>query len=326
MKRIFSFTLILMMLFTFISLFSVSAKVTPENSKLMRDNPEVFYARGFHYVVLSEEIPPFHRLQSLMDFEFKNGIEIQRIYSIEYSDESIYGPAVHTLELNLLYDRTLLQSGENFISGTFNYYWERNGDVNEYTGTVAGGILEVSADIMDFTADYDFTNALALELVVDGNPWDWTIYLEVPGEEDYYFGSAYIEEDYLNTETSPHIPSPDSQADVAAGVGISTIGIALANALTKTSVLGGTSVNLNAAVPSAPTTHSASSVSVVQTSVTQQTPSTGTRNFFSAAGNLFKNLFANLRDMLTDEGRSYASGRVADFLEDNDFTEASDDQ
>lgn len=319
MKRIFAFVLILMMMLTFISFAFVSAEVTPENSKLIKDNPKTFYARGFHYVVLSDEIPPFHRLQNIMEFEFTDGIEIQKNYSIEYSDESIYGPAVHTLELNLTYNRALLQTGENFISGTFSYYWDRNGDINEYTGIIVGGMIEVSTDIMDFSAVYDYTNTIALDLSVDGDPWDWTIYLEVPGEEIYYIGSTYIEENYTNSENTPHVPSPDSQADVAAGVGISTIGIALANALTKTSVLGGTSINLNVTVPASPAPVTPAAP------VAQQIPSSETRNFFSAIGNFFKNLFANLRDMLTDEGRSYASGRVADFLDDTDFEDSSDD-
>lgn len=318
MKRISSIILTLMIMFVLFGFSTVSAEVTSDNSRLIKDNPESFQALGFHYEVLSDEIPPFHRLQNLMEFEFINGTEIHRQFTIEYSNESIYGPAVHILNLNLIYDRTLLQAGGNFITGTFSYYWNRNGEVNEYAGAITGGILEVSTDIMGFDTAYDYTNALALDLVVEGNPWEWTIYLEVPGEENYYIDSTYIDEDYVNPGENPHVPSPESQADVAAGVGISTVGIALVNALTKTSVLGGNSINLNVS-------SSASSTPSATAPVTQTVPSSDGGNFFSVIGDFFKNLFSNLRDMFTDEGRSYASGKFSDFLEDSNFDDSADD-
>ena len=44
----------------------------------------------------------------------------------------------------------------------------------------------------------------------------------------------------------------------------------------------------------------------------------GISDVLSAIGNFFKQLIANLRDMLTDEGRSYASGRISDLFEDDE--------
>lgn len=316
-KRTYSLVLIFMMLFMLFGFATVSAEVTTVNSKLIKENPAVFYARGFHYEEISDDIPPFHRLQNLMEFEFISGTEVQQLYTIEYSDESIYGPALHKLELNLIYNKSLLKTDSDFITGSFNYYWDRNGVINEYSGSVKGGILEVSTDIMGFFTDYDYTNAISLALAVDGDPWEWTIYLEVPGEEDYYIGSTFVDENYVNPDETTNVPAPATQADVAAGVGISTVGIALVNALTKTSVLGSTSLNMNVSAP-----NSAPSASAP---VSQGIPSSGEGSFFSVIGDFFKNLFSNLRDMFTDEGRSYASGKVSDFLDDADFEDSSDD-
>ena len=47
--------------------------------------------------------------------------------------------------------------------------------------------------------------------------------------------------------------------------------------------------------------------------------------FFNTIKEFFKNLFANLRDMLTDEGRSYASGRVSELLDDASIDDAGDE-
>ncbi len=308
MKRI---TLILLIvLFVFgLSCFSiVSADVTAANSKLVTDSPRTFYAYGFEYID-SGEAPPFHKLQNIMEIEFSSGQEIQRQYTVEFNDSSVYGPATHIITLNLTYDQDSLKLGLPFITGSFNYYWERNGVETEYTGTIQGELIEIATDIMGFNTGYVYTNAIALDLEVDGDPWDWTIYLEVPGEEEYY-QTGYMEDDYdHHHESSPHVPSPSTQADVAAGVGISTAGIAIANALTKTSIFGSASFNTTltpqsaAAAPAAPT-----APRPVQTS------SGG--GFFGAIKDFFKNLFANLRDMMTDEGRSFASGKLSDFLED----------
>lgn len=315
MKRITSILLIVLFVFGLSCFSMVSADVTAANSKLVADSPNTFYAYGFEYID-SGEAPPFHRLQNLMEFEFTTGQEVHRQYTVEFPEDSSYGPAVHVLNLSLTYDQASLGFGLPFITGSFNYHWEHNGQVTEYTGTVEGDLIEIATDILGFNTGYVYTNAIALYLDVDGDPWDWTIYLEVPGEEEYY-GTGYITDEYdSGHEASPHVPSPSTQADVAAGVGISTVGIAVANALTKTSVFGSASFNaavnppLTAPVPSAPAPQSAS---------------TGSGGFFGAIWDFFKNLLENLRDMFTDEGRSYASGRVSDFLEDAEIDTSGDD-
>ena len=316
MKRITSILLIVLFVFGLSCFSMVSADVTAANSKLITDSPKAFYAYGFEYID-SGESPPFHRLQNLMEFKFTAGQNVHRQYTVEFTEDSSYGPAVHILDMDLTYDQASLGFGLPFITGSFNYHWEHNDQMTEYTGTVEGELIEIATDILGFDSDYVYTNAIALYLDVNGDAWDWTIYLEVPGEEEYYHGSGYIADEYDHLhESSPHVPSPSTQADVAAGVGISTVGIAVANALTKTSVFGSASFNtaLNPSVaataPSAP--------------APQPSP-TSSGGFFGAIWDFFKNLFENLRDMLTDEGRSYASGRVSDFLEDVEIDNSGDD-
>lgn len=112
--------------------------------------------------------------------------------------------------------------------------------------------------------------------------------------------------DYMEHEKRPHIPRPSTQADVAAGVGFTTVGVALANALTKTSIFGNASFN-GSFNPSAPAPPPAPA------SPAPANSSGG--GFFGVIKDFFKNLFAQLREMLTDEGRSYASGKLSENLE-----------
>ena len=311
MKRITSIILILFLVFGMSCFAIVLAQVSPENSQLMNDAPRKFNAYGFEHIV-SGEVPPFHRLHMLMDIEFINSKEIHEQYTVEFFDDSVYGPALHTLDLYLTYDRDALKNGLPFISGTFTYYWARDKNIKEYSGTVEGMLIEISPAIMEFASDYSYTNSIALDLDVEGDPWDWTIYLEVPGEETYYLNTEYIKDEYSSDyshEENPHVPAPSTQADVAAGVGLSTVGIAVANALTKTSIFGSASFSgaLGPVAPSIPP----SAPAPVSTSASS--------GFFGAIKNFIKNLFSGLRDMLTDEGRSYASGKMADFLEETDI-------
>ncbi|MCD6322552.1 MAG: hypothetical protein J7L77_05950 [Clostridiales bacterium] len=317
LRRLASLFLTILFIFGLSSFAFVSADVNPDNSQLMNNPPKAFKAYGFTYLESSSETPPFHNLQNQMNFQFTSGKETHQQYIVEYNEDSSYGPAVHTFDLYLTYDMNLLEQGLPFITGTFEYSWDHSGTLIEYSGTAEGMLVEISTDIMSFNTDYVYTNALSLKLAVDGDLWDWTIYLEVPGEEDYYIGSTYVEDDYYNYEETPHPPSPSTQAEVAAGVGISTVGIAAANALTKTSILGSTSFN----VPNTPVSPvSASSVPTPSSSA-----QAGGSGFFNAIKDFFKNLFSNLRDMLTDEGRSFASGKVTDFIEDSDLNNPGDD-
>ncbi len=124
--------------------------------------------------------------------------------------------------------------------------------------------------------------------------------------------AAPVFEDYYSHESRPHIPRPSSQADVAAGIGLSTVGIFVVNSFTKTSVFGSTSFNtsFNPANPPASPAVQAPSASV----------SSSGGGFFNSVGGFFKSLFETLKEMLTDEGRSYASGRLSEIIEKTDFT------
>ena len=103
--------------------------------------------------------------------------------------------------------------------------------------------------------------------------------------------------------------------DLAAGAGISVAVIFIANSLTNTSVFGTASfsnpVQFNQSLiqPGAGSSASPAS-SLAQSS-----------NIFRSLVKFFKNLFEVLRDMLTDEGRSYASGKMNEILSDTDFPE-----
>ena len=315
LRRVSSLFLTILFIFGLSSFAFVSAEVNLDNSQIMNNPPKVLNAYGFTYLESSSETPPFHNLQNQFNFQFISGSEIHQEYIVEYDENSSYGPATHTLNIYLKYDMDLLEQGLPFITGKFTYIWNHDGTINAYSGNTEGSLVEIATDIMSFNTDYVYTNAISMELTVDDEPW--TIYLEVPGEENYYIGSTYIEDGYYDYEETPHLPSPSTQVEVAAGVGISTVGIAAANALTKTSIFGSTSFN----VTTAPVT-SASASSVPTPPVSAQA---GGNGFFNVIKDFFKDLFTNLRDMLTDEGRSFASGKVTDFIEDTELDSTRDD-
>ena len=172
----------------------------------------------------------------------------------------------------------------------------------------------------------------------------------------YATGTNYRTERFLSHESSPHIPSPYNQADVAAGVGISTVGIVIVNALTKTSVFGSASFNGSFNPQAAPSaqpgagatsgsapgasgsaaagTSGTASAGMASTASTAQGAASasmsqgaaaGGSNFIKSIGDFFKGLFDVLRDMLTDEGRTYASGRLTDLLSDINISDMGDE-
>jgi hypothetical protein len=113
-------------------------------------------------------------------------------------------------------------------------------------------------------------------------------------------------EDYYRHESRPHIPRPSKQADVAVGVGVSTLGIVVLNSLSNTSVFGSTPFNssfnpLSQPKPAAPSS-----------------PAGSGGGFLNMIGRFFKSLFDTLKDMLTDEGRSYASGMITEIIDKHD--------
>lgn len=142
----------------------------------------------------------------------------------------------------------------------------------------------------------------------------------------------YNEEyDFYEHEERPHIPSPSRQADVAVGVGISTIGIVLVNSLTKTSLFGSASFNstFNPSSPSpasVPTGGAATASGAGTTGAGTAASGSAGNGIVGVIKEFFKGLFDNLRDMLTDEGRSYASGKFSDILETTEIDDISDNR
>lgn len=165
--------------------------------------------------------------------------------------------------------------------------------------------------------------------------------------------ASAVDFNLISHEHRPHIPSPLKQSDVAAGVAISTIGIVIVNTLTKTSIFGNASFNGSfdptstrpggqspsagtggSQAPSGPgasqappvsgsmgtsasTGAGASASSVVptpQTSASMSGSGTG-GGLMGVIKDFFRHLFLNIRDMLTDEGRSYASGKLSELLD-----------
>lgn len=276
MKRI---TYILIVIFYVLYLSGTAYSVVPNSI------PKKFTATGMIY---HDPIPPFHWLQNIMKFEFIDGEEIHEKFTILYgNDDAGYGPSEHIVDFYLTYDMDAVKNNEEvFIKGTFTYYHDFKGSIREYKGTVTGRLVD-KIDQVDMTYD-DRRNMIMLSLDVTNADWVWDIYLQTRANS-WSIGSATV-----SKETSPHLPSSSKQKDVAVGVALSTLGIVLLNALTKTTVTGAVSFNLASSVHSTQTPASAD-------------PLKNTKGVL----NFFKNILLRLRDMLTDEGRSYASGKIS---------------
>jgi hypothetical protein len=135
-----------------------------------------------------------------------------------------------------------------------------------------------------------------------------------------------MQSDYYDHESRPHIPSPRREADVAAGVGLSAIGIVVLNALTKTTPFGNTPYNgsFDPTSPAKGGPAASASGGTGSASASSASPSAATSGAAGSSGSgsaimgaikeFFRKLFMNLWDMLTDEGRSYASGKIAETL------------
>ncbi|MBN1624093.1 MAG: hypothetical protein JXN10_00330 [Clostridia bacterium] len=176
-------------------------------------------------------------------------------------------------------------------------------------------------------------------------------------EKSDYTTSYRFDESYFSHEEKPHLPGVYKQGDVAAGVGITTAGIVIVNALTNTSLFGSAPFNgsfnpqaspgvqpgtgsgagsASGSTGSATTTGiSGTSSGISSAASTAQgsaasslsqgaQASAGGSNLLKGISDFFKGLFEVLRDMLTDEGRSYASGKLTDILSEKDFTDFVD--
>ncbi|MBN2558716.1 MAG: hypothetical protein JXB33_08190 [Clostridia bacterium] len=366
MKRLF-YILILVIFLTGICSLAFATTAREVTGAFRYDAPSRFTATGLIY---DDPAPPFHKLQNMMEFTFIDGKEIHARFSTTYdANDSEYGPSEHIVDFYLVYDMNKFLTGEDdIIKGTFDYYHDYNGEIMEYTGTVTGYYITTMQRGF-FPGDYDADNVILLDLVTSGEEWTWQIYLTPPEEFAYSTSTVDMEraiEDYYHShESRPHIPSPSSQADVAVGVGITTVGIVILNSLTNTTLFGSAPFNstFNPAAPpsSAPAAGSTPSGSGAATgttgsapggtgsasagtgpasggsvqagtpsasmgSVAAPPPAGGSVSAGSAAGSgssggfwglikdFFKNILVDLRDMLTDEGRSYASGKLTDVL------------
>jgi len=268
------------------------------------DAPKKFTAHGIPF---TDTFTPFRKLESVLEFNFVNNRSKHSSFEFEHSAMYYgYGPSTHKLNFDLTYDKKAFSNGTSvFITGTFTYALNSGGEDHFYTGNVIGRYVYTNDDNFNSDDTLCCKNFIVLFLSDDTTDWTLELFLEEPEEFIYVQEDDYYnEEGYYNDECAPHVPAPTSQTDVAVGVGASTLGIALINALTKTSPFGSTPFNItfNSNTP------------IINP---KPTPSAiGGSGILNAVKNFFKNLLKNLRDMLTDEGRSYASGKVSDILDD----------
>lgn len=287
------------------------------------DAPDWFLVNGLTY---QDDNPPFHKLQNSMHFTLVDMKTVRNIIDISYPADSEYGPSEHHMEIDLLYDKQAFLDGQEiFITGTFIYSHILDGEELYYQGTISGEYVIIENSVHDET--FNNQTSIRLYLEVDNEDWEWEIFLIDPVEfqsspvinntNDIVRGYneetiiEYNEVEYCDYEISPHIPQPYTQKQVAVGIGISSISIVLLNSLTNTSVFGSTSFNMGSTLGGTTTQSTSQAANQVAT-----TGSTQTTGFIDVIKKFFMKLFANLRDMLTDEGRSYASGRLSDTIED----------
>jgi len=339
MKRITYFLLVFVFLMGISSTAFAAPGDTYYTGEYEFDAPRRFEAVGF----ICEDIdPPQNRLQNLMQFDFINGKEIYREFTATYGDNEASGPAEYTVSMTLTYNKDLMVAFDSFfIDGTFTYRSEVDGEITEYTGIARAHLILILPANMGFISNDFETAAIVLEFYPsNADQSNWFLYLDTPNDELVCMTETNVDlimySGDMGHESRPHIPSPWKQSDVAAGVGISTIGIAVLNALTKTSIFGNASFNgsfdptsagpggqapsggTGGTGPAAAsgTGASASSAIPTQPSSASMAGSGSGGGIIGAIKDFFKSLFANLRDMLTDEGRSYAGGKLSESLED----------
>lgn len=281
------------------------------------DAPDWFLVSGLVY---QEDTILLHNLQNSMHLTLQDMATVRSIVDFSYQADNEDSPSEHRMEIDLLYDRQAFLDGQEiFITGTFIYNYILDGKEQYYQGTVTGKYIVIENSIHDET--FNNQNSIRLYLDVDNVDWSWEIFLKDPVEfqsgtvindttDDYV--QEYYEEEYFDHEETPHIPQPYTQRQVAAGIGISSVSIVLLNTLTNTSVFGSTSFNMGA-TSAASTAAQSTSQAATQAATTGSTQASG---FINVIKKFFANLFSNLRDMLTDEGRSYASGRLTKVIKE----------
>lgn len=293
-------------------------------TKYTSDAPDLLYLSSFRH---SNPDGIQQKFQNSLVFHFIDGKEIQEEFTVLEEVDSDAPPREYKLSFNLKYNtKSLRRYNDVFITGTFDYYHVGTDSTDDFSGEVKGQIIlfnptrfgligtnsnDVGAVVLRLNApDYGFSvdfflNPNGTGLLISSDESETVRQRDIPYSN------------YYEDEHRPHIPSPSNQADVAAGVAISTIGIFAVNAFTGTSIFGNASYNgsFNPSAPPAP---------AAPTPPYAASGSSG-GGFLGTISDFFKNLFADLRDMLTDEGRSYASGRLEELLEDTVQDESEPD-
>ncbi|MCD6322553.1 MAG: hypothetical protein J7L77_05955 [Clostridiales bacterium] len=315
MKRIILLFVLLFFIFSMSSLAFASGDWRYLETKYTRDAPDEFTVSSFiPYTTESVQ----EKFQNAINFRFVDGMEMQESFVVIMDTTDDYNE--YKIALKLTYKKKDLKKYDDvFITGTFDYYHTSDGVIDEFSGDVIGQIVLInpsSHNLMGLNNEDVGALVLRLSAPKEGflidfflNPSGTGLLMTDPELEPVYDNENNCEnEDYYGHEHRPHIPSPSNQTDVAVGVGLSTVGIAVANAFSGTSIFGNASFN-GSFNPTSPTAPSA------PTPGAQPTPG-GSGGIIGTIKDFFKNLFANLREMLTDEGRSYANGKLTDTLKD----------
>jgi|GEM_PF-1261283 len=319
---------------------------------------------------------PTDYLQNLIDITFVDGKMVRTAYGYEETVNESTEAWENNIELELLYDRNKLENEElYFINGTFVYNFSSPDNSYEVNGFVQGLIIDLNTEsnIFDFGNLENSNFALLLECYGENQNWvesfvlmsiesddkiilqpDNTSSIDSSGitsdsSGDYFDSYGAVDNSdeeffYHYHEERPHIPSPSKARDVAAGVGVSTVGIVVLNSLTNTTVFGSAPFNgsfnpsaspsVQPGAGSGATSGNVASAQGAASASIQSSASTmtqagnasisGSGNFVKLVGDFFKNLWETMRDMLTDEGRAYASGKMTDILAETDLSDISE--
>ncbi|MDX1358144.1 MAG: hypothetical protein R3232_04885 [Clostridia bacterium] len=326
MKKIISIFILMMLLMLIIGVGTAAASSILYSGDYELKQPRKFNAVGFKPIL---EGYPFDDLQGIMEYTFIDGKSISNEFTVTYSAAGETADLILTTDLTYAKER-LTSFDSVFVTGTFRLINTSGNITSEHSGDVTGQIAIIDTYSMEFDSDAGQVPALLLIFQDSDDPWNWYVYLEMPGEDVIKLSGSNVDliihSDYYDHESRPHIPSPRSETDVAVGVGLSTIGFVVLNALTKTTPFGNTPYN-SSFDPTAPAkggpsaSASGGSGAAAASSATPSSATAGATGspgsgsaFFGAIKDFFRNLYMNLRDMLADEGRSYASGKLAEIL------------
>ncbi len=147
------------------------------------------------------------------------------------------------------------------------------------------------------------------------------------GEDHHHSSSSSSGSSSSKKYNADEPPETSGPAQVAVGAVLVSLLVALSNISVSAAGGGmsGFSMSGNFGSASQGTSQNIISSASQANEIINATPSDGTLSFKEAAKQAFtfikdfiKQLIANLRDMLTDEGRAYASGKLSDILDDGE--------